>query len=125
MWQVWLLPLLLVAVTVALAVPLGYYMAAVLDGRVRLLRWLDSRIDTGSQDWKQYAVAMLLFNVAIFLVGFAVLALQDVLPLNQLRFNPDGSPRLNADGTPFNTSLAATTIFNTVCSFLSNTNLQH
>ncbi len=52
---------------------------------------------------------MLLFNVAIFVIGFAVLALQPWLPLN-----PDGKGML-----------APSTIFNTVCSFLSNTNLQH
>lgn len=128
MWQVWSLPLLIVGATVVLAIPLGLYMAGIFDGRYRapgFLRWVEHRVDTGAQDWKQYAVAMLLFNVAIFIVGFTVLALQDVLPLNQLKFNPDGSPRLNADGTPFDTTLCPSTIFNTVCSFLSNTNLQH
>ena len=53
----------------------------------------------------------MLFNVAIFIVGFAILALQ---PLNPSFLNPDGKGML-----------APTTIFNTLCSFLSNTNLQH
>jgi K+-transporting ATPase ATPase A chain len=128
MLQVWSLPILIFAATVALAIPLGLYMAGTFDGRFRLpgfLRWLEGRVDTGPQDWKHYAVAMLLFNVSIFVIGFAVLALQDVLPLNQLKVNPDGTPKLGADGSPVNTALSPTTIFNTVCSFLSNTNLQH
>src|SRR5262249_17313702 len=77
------------------------------------------------QDWKQYALALLWFNVAIFVVGFTILALQDYLPLNQLKVNPDGSPRLKADGSPVDTTLCPSTIFNTLCSFLSNTKLQH
>jgi K+-transporting ATPase ATPase A chain len=52
---------------------------------------------------------MLLFNTVMFIFGFAVLALQPKLPLN-----PDGRGML-----------APTTIFNSVISFLTNTNLQH
>ena len=75
----------------------------------RWLRWIESRLDTGPQNWKQYALAFMAFNIVTFVVGFAVLALQPYLPLN-----PDGKKMLGA-----------TTIFNTVCSFLTNTNLQH
>jgi K+-transporting ATPase ATPase A chain len=110
----WTLPLLIFLATVLLAIPLGLYMARIFDGRYRApgwLRWVEQRVDTGPQDWKQYAVAMLLFNVAILLVGFTVLALQ---PLHPSFLNPDGKKML-----------APTTIFNTLCSFLSNTNLQH
>jgi K+-transporting ATPase ATPase A chain len=111
MWQVWVLPLLVYSVTFALAVPIGLYMARVFDGRLhepRWLRWIESRLDTGPQNWKQYALAFMAFNVVTFVVGFAVLTLQPYLPLN-----PDGKKML-----------APTTIFNTVCSFLTNTNLQ-
>lgn len=111
MWQVWVLPLLVYSVTFALAVPIGLYMARVFDGRLhtpRWLRWIESRVDTGPQNWKQYALAFMAFNVVAFVVGFAVLTLQPYLPLN-----PDGMKML-----------APTTIFNTVCSFLTNTNLQ-
>jgi K+-transporting ATPase ATPase A chain len=114
MWQVWLLPLLVFTVTVALAVPLGLYMAWLFNGRYwapRCLGWVERRIDTGPQDWKKYAVALLLFNVGLFVVGFTILALQ---PLNPAFLNPNGKGML-----------APTTIFNTLCSFLSNTNLQH
>src|SRR5437762_2680214 len=124
----WTLPLLIVGTAVLLAVPLGLYMAWIFDGRYRppaWLRWIESRADTGPQSWKQYAFALLVFNVAIFVIGFAVLSLQDVLPLNQLKVNPDGSPRLKADGTPVDTTLSPTTVFHTICSFLSNTNQQH
>ncbi len=124
----WSLPILIFALTLVLAVPLGLYMAWLFDGRYRAPRWVqwaEQKLDTGPQDWKQYAVAMLLFNVAAFVVGFAILSLQNYLPLNQLKVNPDGSPRLNADGTPFDTTLSPTTVLHTVCSFLSNTNQQH
>ena len=75
----WTLPLLIVGTAVLLAVPLGLYMAWIFDSRYRApawLRWFEQRLDTGPQSWKRYAVALLLFNVAIFVVGFAILALQ-------------------------------------------------
>jgi len=108
----WLLPLLIVGVAVALSIPLGTYMARVLDGSSRapvFLRGVEARIDTGPQNWKQYCLSLLLWNVLTFVVGFAILQLQPYLPLN-----PDNKAMLSP-----------TTVFNTLCSFLSNTNLQH
>ncbi len=110
----WTLPILIFLAAVALAVPLGLYMARLFDGRYRpprWLAWLENRIDTGPQDWKQYAVAMLLFNVLAFVVGFAVLLQQ---PYHPAILNPDGKGMLSP-----------TTVFHSVCSFLSNTNQQH
>jgi potassium-transporting ATPase potassium-binding subunit len=111
-FQVWFLPLLILVVTTAVAIPLSRYLAWIMDGRYRApqwLSWIERRVDTGPQSWKQYAIAMLLFNTVMFVFGFVVLALQAQLPLN-----PDDKHML-----------APTTIFNTVCSFLTNTNLQH
>lgn len=108
----WTLPLLILGLTILCAVPLGRYMSRVFDGTLpvpKWLAWFERTLDTGEQDWKKYTYSLLLFNVAIFVIGFSVLALQPFLPLN-----PDGKKML-----------APTTIFNTVCSFLSNTNLQH
>jgi K+-transporting ATPase ATPase A chain len=110
--MLWLLPVLIVGTTIVLSIPVGYYLAWIIDGRYRApawLRWLEKRIDTGPQNWKQYALALLLFNLGLFLVGFLLLALQPFLPLN-----PDNKG-----------ALAPTTIFNAVTSFLTNTNLQH
>ena len=112
MWQIWLLPVLVYSLTFALAIPIGLYMARVFDGRLHVpgwLRWIESRLNTGPQTWKQYALAFMAFNIVTFLVGFAVLALQPYLPLN-----PDGRKMLGP-----------TTIFHTVTSFLTNTNQQH
>ena len=111
-FQVWFLPALILAVSVALAIPLGRYMTWIMEGHFRTprwLRWIEQRIDTGPQNWKQYAFAFMIFNLLTFVVGFAVLALQPHLPLN-----PDGK-----------SMLAPTTIFNTAISFMTNTNLQH
>src|SRR5215471_7807723 len=108
MFQIWILPILLLAITIVLSIPVGKYLAWIMDGRYRaprLLRWCEERLNTGNQNWKQYTVALLLFNTVMFVVGFAVLALQPVLPLN-----PDAMKML-----------APTTIFNSVCSFLTNT----
>ena len=112
MWQVWLLPLLVFGVALGagdpdrplhgpgLRRPSPPAEMAALD-RIAL--------DTGPQNWKQYAFAFMAFNVVTFLVGFAVLALQPYLPLN-----PDGKKMLGP-----------TMIFHTVTSFLTNTNQQH
>jgi K+-transporting ATPase ATPase A chain len=113
----WLLPLLIILTTVALSIPVGRYLAWIMDGRYhapRWLRWLEGRLDTGPQTWKKYAVSLLLFNTVMFIFGFLVLSLQDSLPLNQFK----------AEGKD-DTTLAPTTVFNATVSFLTNTNLQH
>jgi K+-transporting ATPase ATPase A chain len=110
--QVWLLPLLIVATAVALSIPVGRYLAWIADGKYRpprWLRWLESRFDTGPQSWKEYLVALLVFNIVMFVVAFVVLALQPVLPLN-----PDGKKMLGP-----------TTIFHTAISFFTNNSQQH
>src|SRR6202790_2032767 len=112
MLQIWLLPLLIIGTTVLLSFPVGRYLAWIMDGRYRVPRalgWFEQRLNTGPQNWKQYTAALLLFNTVMFLVSFALLALQPVLGLN-----PDEQKML-----------APTTIFNTAASFLTNTNLQH
>ena len=76
-FQVWFLPFLILAVTTALAIPFSRYLAWIMDGRYhapRFLRWIEARVDTGPQNWKQYAVSMLLFNTVMFVFGFAVLS---------------------------------------------------
>jgi K+-transporting ATPase ATPase A chain len=113
----WFLPLIIVGTSVALSIPVGFYLARILDGRYRVprwLRWFEQRLDTGPQQWKQYAVALLLFNTVMFLVAFALLALQPYLPLHQ------NLPEENQKKM-----LAPTTVFNTAVSFMTNTNLQH
>ena len=108
----WTLPVIVLGITFLLAIPVGKYMAWVFEGKYRLpgwLKWLENRVDTGAQSWKQYCVAFMLFNVVTFIVGFAVLALQPILPLN-----PDGKGMLSPS-----------TIFHTVVSFMTNTNQQH
>src|SRR5262249_47416729 len=56
-----------------------------------------------------YCLSLLAFNAILFVLGFTLLAAQAWLPLN-----PDGKK-----------TLAPSTVFNTACSFLTNTNLQH
>jgi K+-transporting ATPase ATPase A chain len=106
----WTLPILILALLVALSIPLGNYMTRVLD-RGGAASAVERAIDTGDQTWKRYAVSMLLFNVAVWLIAFGVLASQ---PWHPQFLNPDGKGMLSPS-----------TIFNTCASFLSNTNLQH
>jgi K+-transporting ATPase ATPase A chain len=108
---VWLLPILILVITIVLSVPVGLYLARVMDGRLHVpgLRWVERLLNTGAQNWKQYAVALVLFNTVMFVFGYVVLAVQPVAPLN-----PDHKGML-----------APTTIFNTTISFFTNTNLQH
>src|SRR5205814_1712911 len=66
---------------------------------------VDSRQE---QDWKQYTFAMLLFSLVSCLFTYAILRLQQLLPLNPQGFGPM-SPDL---------------AFNTAVSFTTNTNWQ-
>jgi K+-transporting ATPase ATPase A chain len=94
-----------------MSIPVGGYLAWIIDGSTappRWLAWIERRLDTGPQSWKQYAIALLLFNTVMFVFSYVMLSLQPVLPLN-------------ADHKGM---LAPTTIFNTAASFITNTNLQ-
>lgn len=106
----WLLPTLIVGLSVLLSIPLGRYMARVLD-RDGPRNAFERLIDTGPQTWQRYCSAMLGSNAVLFLFGYLVLATQ---PYHPAFLNPDGKGMLSP-----------TTIFNTACSFLTNTNLQH
>jgi potassium-transporting ATPase potassium-binding subunit len=108
----WLLPICVIVFTIAIAVPLSRYMAKIMDGGYRapgVLRWFEKRLDSGPQNWKQYTVALLAFNAVLFVYGYTVLSLQTWMPLNPRRLG----------------MLAPTTIFHTVISFITNTNMQH
>jgi len=108
-----------VVVLLALAKPLGVFMARVYDGEHTFLdpvmrplerliyRLCGVRPDTG-MTWKTYAVAMLLFNVCGMLAVYALQRLQGWLPLN-----PQGFGAVTPDSS-----------FNTAASFASNTNWQ-
>ena len=108
----WLLPISMLVFTTLLAIPLSRYLAWIMDGKYHapgFFRWFEHKLDSGPQDWKQYTAALLIFNTVLFVYGFIVLCLQPVAPLN-----PRGLG-----------ILAPSTIFMTVCSFITNTNLQH
>ncbi len=108
----WLLPVSIIVFTIVIAVPLSRYMATIMNGNYkapRLLGWFEKRLDSGPQNWKQYTVALLIFNTVLFVYGYIVLSLQPLMPLN-----PRGLGML-----------APSTIFNTVISFITNTNIQH
>jgi K+-transporting ATPase ATPase A chain len=109
-----LLPFLIVGTTVLLSIPVGFYLAWIIDAQYTPPAWLraiEARLDTGTQNWKQYAISLLWFNGVMFVIAFLFLALQPYLPLN-----PDHHDKAD---------LAPSTIFNTAVSFLTNTNLQH
>jgi K+-transporting ATPase ATPase A chain len=102
---------LIVGGTVLLSWPLGRYMAALFSGRFARADRLFAAATggAGEQDWKQYSLALIAFNVVMFAFVFTLLATQHLLPLN-----PDGQGAASLD-----------LVFNTAASFTTNTNLQH
>jgi len=111
-FQVWFPPFLLLLLATVLAFPLSRYMAWIMEGKYRplpVLGWFEKCLDSGPQDWKQYVASLLIFNAALFVFGYLVLALQPWMPLN-----PDGKGILHPS-----------TIFHSVVSFMTNTDLQH
>lgn len=108
------------ALSVALAIPFGEYIAKVYAGSKTLLDpvfnpierffYKASGIDPKKEmTWKQHLVALLTINFVWFLLGMLILMIQGSLPLN-----PDNNPSMSPD-------LA----FNTTISFVVNCNLQH
>ena len=71
----WLLPVCIIVFTILIAVPLSRYMAKIMDGKYRaprLLHWFEKRLDSGPQNWKQYTIALLVFNAVLFVYGYIV-----------------------------------------------------
>mgnify|MGYP000858748548 CR=1 FL=1 len=110
---------LYLAVLVALARPLGAYMARVYEARPCGLDWACHglerlvyrlcRIDPAAEmPWTTYAQSMLLFNFLGFVAVYALQRTQNLLPLN-----PESLPAVSPD-------LA----MNTAVSFATNTNWQ-
>lgn len=115
----WVQIALFIAVVLALARPLGLYMAAVFEGRRTFLSPVLVPVERGfyalagvkadkEQGWKGYAAALVMFNFLSLLSLFLILRFQDLLP-----FNPQGFAGLSPE-------LA----LNTAVSFITNTNWQ-
>ncbi len=117
--QAWLQLAVFLALLLALAWPLGLWLAAVADGR--LPRWLKpivaveravyrlAGVDPDeSTSWHRYAFAVVAFNVIGVIAVYALQRLQGVLPLN-----PQAMAGVEAGSS-----------FNTAVSFVTNTNWQ-
>src|SRR5688500_6285090 len=99
----WIQSILFCAIIVALAQPLCWYTTRVCDGErtflSRILRpveaglyWIGGVNEKREQHWLTYTVAMLLFHVGGFLILYALMRLQAVLP-----FNPQQQSAVAAD----------------------------
>ncbi len=99
--------------------PLGFYMASVFQGERTLLSPVLGPLERGlylacgirsdkEQNWLGYTLAMLLFSAVGFVLLYAIMRLQAVLPLNPQGF----------------AGVAPDLAFNTAVSFVTNTNWQ-
>ncbi len=95
---------------------LGSYMAAVFDGRVTFLSWAERPFyrllrtsPENEQNWKRYAGSVVAFSAACLGLGYLLLRIQGSLFLNPQHFGAV-SPALS---------------FNTIVSFVTNTNWQN
>ncbi|MCD9088724.1 potassium-transporting ATPase subunit KdpA [Stenotrophomonas sp. SY1] len=111
---------LLILTSLALAWPLGLYLARLMRGtpmRIDILfHWIEKPLyrvlgvdPNHSMSWRGYVVAFLISNLVLAVLTQAVFMTQAWLP-----FNPDNIPNLRWD-----------TALHTMVSFLTNTNQQH
>ena len=115
--QAWFTLLLFLAVLVALAYPLGIYMARIADaapiggvvGKLERGIYRAAGVDPAhDMPWTRYAVAVLLFSAVGVVVVYLMQRLQVWLPLN-----PQAMANITSDSA-----------FNTAVSFVTNTNWQ-
>ncbi len=111
--------ILFLVVSILMTVGMGRYMAKVFDGQRTIfhpllypletgLLWLGGLTNPTTSTWQRYCKDLLLFNLCGGLLAFLVIRYQHWLPLNPLHY--PGMEPLQA--------------FNTVCSFITNTNWQ-
>src|ERR1700740_2798906 len=110
---------LFIVVLIAVAIPLGRYMTAVLDGSSVVVRKIGRPIERvlykiagvdaeAEMSSKHYAIAVLLFNALGALAVYGFLRLQQWLPANPQAFGP----------------MTPDAAFDTAVSFVTNTNWQ-
>ena len=108
-----------IALLCLLAPPLGWYMADVYEGRrtfltpvlaplENLLYMIVGATPKKEQSWSRYALCVVGYNLIGFLILYAILRFQHLLP-----WNPAGKSGLTPDLS-----------FNTAVSFVTNTNWQ-
>ena len=111
---------LTVIIFMIIVIPIGNYLYHIASGQRTFADPVFDRVDGGifkvcgihpdkGMNWKQYALALLLTNAVMVFVGYLVLRIQ-FLPI----FNPNGIG-----------AMEETLSFNTIISFMTNTNLQH
>lgn len=110
---------LTLALFVVLVIPMGKYTYHVAAGnrtfadpvfnRIDNFIYKIFRIDTENMGWKKYTLTLLMVNAVMVLVGYIILRVQSIG-----LFNPNG-----IDG------MEQTLSYNTIISFITNTNLQH
>ena len=115
-----LLAIAVLGLSILISLPLGKWMFKMMCPAPGLMGPAHKKVEgffhkvigraaEADQNWKQYTVSLLIFNTIMFVVVTGVLAFQQFLPLN-----PDGQK-----------AIEGSLIFNTVTSFVTNTNLQH
>ncbi|HLX88990.1 MAG TPA: potassium-transporting ATPase subunit KdpA [Acidimicrobiales bacterium] len=113
----WTIAVLVVALGLAWRY-LGSYMAGVFEGRVRYLAWAErpfyrllntSPEPESEQSWQRYAGAMVIFSAVFLAIGYLLLRIQGSLPLNPQHFG----------------AVPPALTWNTMVSFLTNTNWQN
>ena len=103
-----------------LVIPFGHYLYKVVENKRTFLDPLFDPIDKliyrlsgvdpqHEMGWKKYTLSLLLTNMVMVFVGYVVLRFQNILFLNPNDIN----------------SMEATLSFDTIISFMTNTNLQH
>lgn len=116
----WIQILLFCAIIVALVKPLGGYMTRVFNGERTFLSpilrpveaglyWIGGVDEKREQHWLTYTVAMLFFHVGGFVILYALMRFQAVLPFNPME----------------QSAVAPDLSFNTAVSFITNTNWQN
>lgn len=109
-----------IAIFIALVIPVGNYLYHISTGQKTFADPVMDRIDgviykisgvrpDQGMNWWQYAIALLTTNAVMVLIGYLILRIQSISILN-----PNGIA-----------SMEETLSFNTIISFMTNTNLQH
>ena len=111
---------LTIAIYLVIVIPVGRYLYHIAAGKHTFADPVFDRVDgliykiggvdpRKGMDWKRYALALIGTNAIMVAIGYLILRIQS-LPL----FNPNGIG-----------SMEPTLAYNTIISFMTNTNLQH